>query len=406
MTLDNALNDLLDTHTAEQAARRVVSAPKGYEPGVAYEADGSMLVTTPPMPQLGEDEWDEAVAAFIKVPEGFKARLVAATYDPAAWHRDADRVGEKHSAYTAPVWRYKFHVAPDLTNVSADDLLDEIRRWKPRKRALPTGSMAYLVAPGDMQFGKSDGDGTEGIVIRFMEKIDQAADRLVALRKQGHSIGEVYLSLLGDCIEGTVSQGGRLIWRLDLTLTEMVRVYRRLVLYAVKRLAPLAERLVVIAIPGNHDEAVRVGDKMATRYDDSWAIEGCVAVADALADRDDFKHVSFVFPGKDELTVTVDMAGTIVGFAHGHQFGSGKDAAHTWWAKQAHGIQPIGDATLLMAGHLHHLRVEQPGAKTFIQVPALDGGSTWFKHRTGAEADPGLVTLLVGNGGWSNLEVL
>ena len=60
----------------------------------------------------------------------------------------------------------------------------------------------------------------------------------------------------------------------------------------------------------------------------------------------------------------------------------------------------------LIAAHLHHLRVEQSGAKTFLQIPALDGGSTWWRHRTGQDAPPRMVTLLIGDRGWGDLAVL
>jgi hypothetical protein len=69
-------------------------------------------------------------------------------------------------------------------------------------------------------------------------------------------------------------------------------------------------------------------------------------------------------------------------------------------------MQPIGSATLLLAAHLHHLRVEQTGAKSFIQIPALDGGSTWWRHKTGQDAPAGMVTMTVGSGLWGDLAVL
>jgi hypothetical protein len=68
-------------------------------------------------------------------------------------------------------------------------------------------------------------------------------------------------------------------------------------------------------------------------------------------------------------------------------------------------MQPIGDATLLFGAHFHHLRIEQGGAKSFIQIPALDGGSQWWKHVTGQDAPAGMVSLLVGAGGWTDLAV-
>lgn len=291
------------------------------------------------------------------------------------------------------------------SKADVNELLDEVRKWKPRKKFEPSGTgRAFVVSYADLQIGKPDGEGTEGTVRRVLEKTDGAIARLKDLRKLGHDIDTVYLPQLGDCIEGFNSQGGNLIWRNELTLTEQIRLYRRLLLGIVKEFAPLASRVVVPVVAGNHDEAVRKGDKMATRYDDSFALDVASAVADALAIApEQFGHVSFVFPAKDELTLTLDINGTVVGLAHGHQT---RGRTHDWWAKQAHGVQPIGDATLLLTGHYHHLKVEQAGVKTWIQMPSLDGGSTWFRHRTGQDAPAGLVTMLVGNGGWSDLAII
>jgi predicted phosphodiesterase len=72
----------------------------------------------------------------------------------------------------------------------------------------------------------------------------------------------------------------------------------------------------------------------------------------------------------------------------------------------AHGQQEIGDASLLITGHYHHLRIEQSGAKTHVQTPALDGGSQWFSNSTGQAAPAGMLTLTVGSGRWDDLKVL
>lgn len=397
-----ALDGMADAVGIEHHMRTPARAPKGWEPGINAQDPDHILITTGPVAKIeDESEWAKLAETMMTVPAGFRVRLVAASHDPAAWHRD--KQGE--DAVTRPVWRYRFVVEAHLASIPVDDLLAEIKRWRPSKRVLPTGDDAFVIAPGDLQLGKIDGGGSPAIVARFQEKIYAAVERLKQLRKSGASVGQIVLALLGDCIEGYSSQGGRLAKRTDLSLTEMVRVYRRLVLWAIKLLAPLCDRLVVVAIPGNHDEAVRLGNEMATSYDDSWAIEGVVAVQDGIEQHagPEFDHVAFAYPGRDELTVTLDVCGTIVGFAHGHQFKGGWEK---WWASQAHGCQPIGDSTLLLAGHLHHLIVTQPGSKSFIQVPAMDGGSVWWKHRTGQDSPPGLVTLVVGRGSWSDLAVL
>jgi hypothetical protein len=76
-----------------------------------------------------------------------------------------------------------------------------------------------------------------------------------------------------------------------------------------------------------------------------------------------------------------------------------------WWAEQAHGMQPAMHATLLLSGHYHHLRVVCEGSKTHIQVPAMDGGSGWFRNLKGHDSAPGLVSFIVRDGGWSGFEI-
>lgn len=278
-----------------------------------------------------------------------------------------------------------------------DELIKAAKRKLTKTPALTKTDQAFLIALGDLQIGKMDGDGPEGTVERFLASTTAAIARYKRVAKGA----PIYLAHLGDCIEGMVSQGGANAWRTRLTTTEQVRLYRRLLQEQVKALSAIAPKLVVAAIPGNHDEAHRP----LQTYGDSWAIEAASAVADTIAFAGTYEHVTVVAPERDELTLTLDVAGTIVGFAHGHQWRAGQ--ACGWWAKQSHGRQPIGDADLLVSAHLHHLRVEQTGSdKTWIQVPALESGSQWWKHATGEWGQPGIVTALVGGGSWSGLEVL
>ena len=401
MSLEKALEELRTSGPTSDYKATQTRHPSGWEPGVKYENNGAMTITTTPSENLEtEDSWKAAVEGLgIDVPDGWRVRLVEAKYDPAAWHRDEQ--GE--DAVTRAIWRYRFVVEPAPRTVNVDELLASIGKRKPKPPETDGTGQAFVVLAGDLQLGKIDGDGTSGTVDRFLSKTQLAIHRLKELRKAGRKIDVVYLPWLGDCIEGTVSQGGSLAaaGRLDLTLTEQIRVYRRLMLEQVKAFAPLASKVIVVVVPGNHDEAERAG-KVVRRYDDSWAIDGAAAVFDALELATGYEHVSLVVPAKDELTIALDISGTPVGFAHGHQFG--RDPVK-WWANQSHGMQPIGSTTILLGAHLHHLRIEQSGAKTFIQIPALDGGSTWWKHRTGQDSPAGLVTMMIGDGNWTDLAV-
>lgn len=378
-------------------------APTGWEAGVRYEPGGSMTVTLPPSPALAdEDSWKAAVRSLgVDVPDGWRVRLTEARFDPAAWHRD-EQGGD---AVTRPCWRYRFVVeaAPRAVDVS------ELLRAAGRRRKAPAPREAgsrpvYTVAAGDLQIGKPDGDGTAGTVERFVTSHEASLARYKTLRKQGRTGDQVALLWVGDCIEGTESQGSRLVSRLELGVTEQVRVYRRLLLRQVKDFLDAGAYVRVAVVPGNHDEAKRVGDQMASFYTDSWAVESAAAVADALDVGGYGDQVAFLFPGRDELTVTLDINGTVVGLLHGHQT---KGKMQTWLASQSLGRQAVGHETdLVISGHFHYLKVEQIGPVTHVQVPAMDGGSQWWKHRHGLDAPPGIVSMLVGGGGWSAMEVM
>jgi hypothetical protein len=394
MSLGDDLDALISAGSTSDYVAAPVKAPAGWEPGVAWDGD-SGTITTRPL-DAPPNDWSELLSVWDLDPAEFEV------IEPVQYRAWDAGVGEGNVQrlfyYRANIRRRRFSQA------SVDELLQAIGKKRPKVLESTGPGLSYAVLAGDLQLGKPDGDGTEGTIERFLTKTDLAVRRLKELRKAGRVVSSITLPWLGDCIEGTQSQGGTLAQagRLDLTLTEQIRVYRRLMLHQLQQFSGLSDRIVVPVVPGNHDEAERQG-KAVRRYDDSWAVEGAVAVADALQVAGGYEHVHFVFPGRDELTITLDVEGTVVGFAHGHQFG--RDPVK-WWAGQAHGMQPIGSSTLLLGAHLHHLRVEQSGAKTFLQIPALDGGSQWWKHRTGQDSPPGMVSLLIGDGGWSDLAVL
>lgn len=370
-------------------------APSGWEPGIKYAPDGTRVVTSGPIPET-DDPTPVLASMGITVPDGFRARLAEVRHDPAAWTRSAQ--GE--DAVTVPVVRCRWVIEPSPRHVDIDELLAVIR---PRRKAPKPADtrQAWVFAAGDLQLGKPDGDGTAGTVGRFLDSLERALTRYKALRKTGKA-GPVLLAWLGDCIEGTETQGSRLLARLDLTMTEQVRVYRRLMAEQVSAFADLTDELTVAVVPGNHDEAKRVGDAMATRYDDSWAIEGASQVADVMAakGRDD---IAWHFPGHDQLDLCIDVAGTRVGMLHGHQT---RAKMGTWLSAQALNRRAIGTADVVLSGHFHTLKLEHLGPTTHMQTGALDGGSTWWTHKGGLDSPPAAITFCTADGTWSGLEIV
>lgn len=285
--------------------------------------------------------------------------------------------------------------------VDVDELLRITRRPKaPRDPA--TGPGAFVLALGDTQFGKVDGDGPQGTWQRALDCVALAEQRYRALRrKQG--LGHVHIAFLGDCLEGFVSQGGRNAWRTVLTLTEQIRLTRRLMLETVRAFAPLAERVTVVSVPGNHDEAMRT--PVATRSDDSFAVDALDQVALAMSENPAaYGHVQTHTVARDELTTTLNVAGTGITHAHGHQWRPGKH--FDWWAGNAfHGQHPDA-AHILLAAHHHHAHLQQQGDRTFMQIPALESESAWWRQKTGQPGSPGVLTFTTRDGQWADLSIL
>jgi predicted phosphodiesterase len=379
---------------AAPVARPRGTHPAGWEPGVAWDGTKGTL-TTQPLEDAPKD-WAELLAVWgldpalheVVEPVGFRA------WDAA--------IG---SGQTRRMYYYRANVRLRRQGQQADveELCRLIRRHKP-PRAVPTGEQAFVVCLNDWQVGKADGDGSEGIVNRVLAAVDAVEQRVRELRKTGRSLGVLYVLGLGDMIENCADHYAQQAWRTELTLTEQVRVTRRLLVKALTRWARLFDRVVVACVPGNHGENRR-GGKSFTDFSDNHDVDVFAAAKEVLdANPDCYGHVSFVFPQGQEITLTLDACGTVLGLAHGHQV-KNVNRVGDWWARQAHGREPVGDADLLLTGHYHHLRVEQ-NQRTWIQAPALDGGSDWWRHLSGQDSPPGVLTLVVGGGRWADLAVV
>lgn len=396
MSLSDELDKLLAPPADEpEAGRRPrLETPTGWQPRAEYDtADGGYIVT-----EAWEDGDTEPAEAQLLAERGM---------DPAAWRVTSVRYGdwqqskrlENGDRDTITLHSKRVNIEPRATATGTEDrdlvaLLTGARKEPaPVQRRVTAGPPGVFVhAGGDYQLGKTDGDGVEGTVARFMDALDAGREQLGRLRRD-HSVVEACLPHLGDCIEGYVSQGGRNAARTTLATSEQVDLLVHLLVEQVAHYAPLVERLVVPVIPGNHDEETRNPDGLEHH---SWAtfaakqLRRTLRVAGTAYD-----HVRIVTPGRGELALTLDLAGTRTLLAHGHQW-SQPGKAHDWWAGQAHGLQVEGDATLMLSAHHHHLRVEQAGAKTHVQLPALEGESRWWRHRRGQQSPPGMVTMLVG----------
>ncbi|MFF4902266.1 hypothetical protein [Streptomyces sp. NPDC001068] len=415
MSLSTELQALLEPAAPQQSQpaqsqRPQQAAPRGWESGVRYEPGGTMVVTAPPAdsPPAGEADWRERVEEMgLAIPEGFRVRLVEAKHDPAAWHRDA----QGDDAVTRAVWRCRYVIEPAAPAwMSAGDVdalvRDAMRRRRKARPAVDTAERALVVVYADAQAGKVGRDGgTPELIARIAERFDRLDDHVRDLKAVGRGPSVAYWADAGDCVEGFENTTQQAFTN-DLTLTEMIRVHRRVTFEGLDRLAGKFGRVVAATCGSNHGRVRRGKDAVGPPVDD-WGIEVMSQVADAYARNEDaYGHVSFVMPERWRDTVSLDVAGKIVGLSHGHQYPR-PEKAGDWWRGQTFGRQPVADADILITGHYHHFRTQQMGnGRLWIQAPTLDNGSDWYAVRSGEVSTSGLLVFSVGPEGWDDLRIL
>lgn len=396
--MSSSLADSLSTPTAAPAHRARVQHPRGFDPGVRYDAGVPVEVTA----QLTEIPETEAA---------FRADVERVTGHKLPDHR---RVELSQVRYWGDRDKPLIYCRFTITDrAGAGDRLDieEIITAAKAVRVSPpaprTTGRALVVSWADLQVGKvgSRGD-TETLVDRVMTRLD-----LLEARAAQGDCDTAYLIDVGDCVESFENVPSQAFTN-DLSFPEQLRVARRLFTEAALRLAKLFPTVVCAAVPSNHGQWRRGKDQLG-RPGDDFGLETLTTVADAFAlNSGALGHVSFVIPSIWEETLALDINGTILAVHHGHQV-TRPDGIPLWWAKQVHGGQPGSDADILLTGHFHHLRVQPSGrsvqtgrAKWWLQAPTLDNGSDWFRLKAGDDTDPALMTFVVDGNGWSRLELL
>lgn len=362
--LSERLSGRLDEYLAQPTAKEV-------EVSTEFDTSGNYIQTR--VLESQPESVDEVLEVF-----GHDAEKCCIDGPVSISHR------ELNDGRIISTYRYKLRERP--SSVDIGEIVKEVRKARRHKPVSSAGNRIFVFQASDLQLGKIDGYGPEGTVKRYFESVDTAVAEYKA-RHRANPIGAIHLVFAGDCIEnGGVSQGGKLAWRQTLTVTEQVRVWRRLLLETVKRFAPLTDALYVSTVGGNHDDATRT--PVQTRADDNWATEGAIAVADALEENPEaYGHVVVQVPPLDQGYMTVKIGESIFTILHGHQFRKGK--ADAWVASQAFYLGNPTAAHFILHGHWHSTSVQQDGPRTIVCSGTYDGGSSWYRDLTGAESRQG-----------------
>jgi predicted phosphodiesterase len=320
------------------------------------------------------------------IPDGYVATMLTAKYNPNAWTREKafDHQGKKNPAITKGSWSYTFKISKRVDRQSLVDDLIQLTKRKAVKRVEQKTDELFVFAMGDSQLGKPDGDGTDGIIRAWTQSLAIARSQWLASGRP-----TVLIAGLGDHLEGNQSQGGRNFYRSDLTVTEQLRVFRRMLLRTIDTFIE-APRIVVGVVNGNHDDVQRF---QTTDSSDGHATESAIAVSEALAlNPARYGHVSIYVPGKDKDHLVLEVNGTNFVLIHGHQWSRGK--AMEWWEKQTFNNHPAGAGHILIHGHEHEFQISSRRDRLVITTPALESESTWFKDKYGAVGRRGVLTFI------------
>lgn len=351
--------------------------PEAWRPRSEIGTEGGFVVSTP-RPDGAVPGAEEILREANLNPEEW----AVVSHRRSRWQRYDGEWLESFRVNVVPV------VPAGARDYDQEALIEKLSSWVPQNVQSFKGDLTAIYSISDTQYGKDD---TPAIIERTLKSIEATVEHHKRIAAQ-YGINQVVLSQLGDCIEGMTSQKGKVMGRHDIGVSEQVRVGRRVLLSQIKAFAPLADKIIVPVVPGNHDEVQRF---LVGRPEDSWQIEVVASVADACAENEYLRDkVEFRFPAKDDSTLSIKVSGILYGMAHGHQ---AKDMVK-WWQGQALGRCSVAQADILNVGHLHHYVTKSVGPRLFIQNPTMDNGSAWFRDKSGLESAPGIVSLVVGEG--------
>ena len=391
MTERSRLDALLSVGTdgaSLEVTRRRQKHPSGWEPGL--DTERGVLITQP----LAEapSDWDAVLAELL--PDGFDVTQYAidgTTVEVRAWDGNIGNGEIKRFYY------YKARIrkrTPEYVGPDFDDILAAAKKAKPRLVAEREHERAYCLQITDLQAGQADGDGMEGLVLRALEISHIAKADLAVLKKAGRPATSIFIPITGDLVEGIEGWYSMQTFSVTLDRREQVKLVRRLVSEILIEVASLGLPVHVAVVPGNHGEN-RQGGRAYTTLSDNDDVAVIEQIAEAFKLSEKFDHVTFSFPGRDRLSLTVEVLGWIVGLTHGHVARStGTPAAKllAWFKSQAASRDPLGDSNLLVTGHYHHVICQQLIGDTWlIQGGALCDASSWFSQSYGLVSDPALV---------------
>lgn len=292
---------------------------------------------------------------------------------------------------------YRFNFRRKTAGIDLPLLMREANK-KIKTKPLPKPEpKALVVLWSDLQVGKVDYRGNSQSLI---ERVNLMQARLVELVKKEKPIKIIFCDT-GDTIEnfGNAADQQQLHTN-DLSIMEQVDVSITLAYQTLRTLYELVPDITYLSVGSNHCQW-RMNKQVVGKSSDDWGI--FIGRQLARLSQEAGLNIKFMEPHPHDESLAMDVFGDgfhILGMVHGHQ-ARRPDMMATWWRGQAFGRQPVADATTLVHGHWHHLRVTEMGStprgtsRFLVMAATLDNGSGWWRKTTGEDSVPGLVTFLL-----------
>lgn len=292
---------------------------------------------------------------------------------------------------------YRFNFRRKTAGIDLPLLMREANK-KIKTKPLPKPEpKALVVLWSDLQVGKVDYRGNSQSLI---ERVNLMQARLVELVKKEKPVKIIFCDT-GDTIEnfGNAADQQQLHTN-DLSLMEQVDVSITLAYQTLRTLYELVPDITYLSVGSNHCQW-RMNKQVVGKPSDDWGI--FIGRQLARLSQEAGLNIKFMEPQPHDESLAIDVFGDgfhILGMVHGHQ-ARRPDMMATWWRGQAFGRQPVADATTLVHGHWHHLRITEMGStprgtsRFLVMAATLDNGSGWWRKTTGEDSVPGLVTFLL-----------
>lgn len=372
-----------------EVRRKGITHPAGWEPGL--DTERGVIVTRSDSPAAPAD-WSAILDELL--PQGMDRDLFeidGSTVEVRAWDGNIGNGEIKRFYYFKARVRRKQVLE---TEINIDDILAVARKAKKVEPKTVTDERTYFVQITDLQAGQADGDGVEGMVARALQIPQLVKDDLAQLKRSGQPVSSIFIPITGDLVEGITGWYEMQTFSVSLDRRDQVKLVRRLVTEILIEIASIGLPVHVAVVPGNHGEN-RQNGKAYTTLGDNDDVAVIEQIAEALKLSEKFEHVTFSFPAKNRVSLTVEVLGWVVGLTHGHIARSAGTPAQKLlnWYKTMAGIKdPLGDSHLLFVGHYHHLILMQLiGDLLLVMGGALCDASDWFQQSAGLVSDPCIV---------------